>query len=113
MITNDETACPKCGGNLQYYDKVLRIVRTKRGEIIWIKLRRFKCHCCGSVHRELPNYILPYKQYEYELIQGVIDGFITSDTLGYEDNPCETTMIRWKKLYSPSLFLQITDSKLE
>ena len=29
MITNDVSTCPKCGGDLKYYDRVTRIVRTK------------------------------------------------------------------------------------
>ena len=113
MITNDETACPKCGGNLKYYDKVFRIVRTKRRLTKHVELRRFKCCKCGSVHREIPNYILPYKQYETELIQGVLEGLITANTIGYEDYPCEKTMIMWQKLYSPTLFLQTSDFNLE
>ena len=113
MINNGETACPKCGGNLKYYDTVFRIVLTKRRRTNRIKLRRFKCRSCGSVHREIPDYILPYKQYETELIRGVLEGFITANTIGYEDYPCEKTMLRWQKLYSPTLFLQNSDSKLE
>jgi len=38
---------------------------------------------------------LPYKQYEAELIIGVLDGLITYETLGYEDYPCESTMLKW------------------
>lgn len=37
-----------------------------------------------------------YKQYESEIIAGVIEGLITCETFGYEDYPCEMTMIRWK-----------------
>jgi hypothetical protein len=47
------------------------------------------------MHRELPDYILPYKQYEIEVIMGVLEGLITCETLGYEDYPCEMTMFRW------------------
>ena len=57
---------------------------------------------CGCIHRNLPDYIYPYKQYEAEIIDGVIEGFITCDTIGFEDYPCEMTMLRWKtqKLHS-------------
>jgi hypothetical protein len=51
---------------------------------------------CGAVHRELTDDILPYKQYEAEIIRGVLEGLITSDTFGFEDYPCEVTMVRWK-----------------
>lgn len=48
-----------------------------------------------ELHRELPSSIIPYKEYESEIIIGVIEGLITPETLGYEDYPCEMTMNRW------------------
>lgn len=48
------------------------------------------------MHSELPDYIFPHKHYEVEIIQGVLDGYITSDTLGYENYPCAETMEIWK-----------------
>lgn len=96
MINNDESTCPICGGNLKYYDKVKRIVRTKNQVVNYIQIRRFQCEKCCAVHRELPEEILPYKQYEAEIIFGVIEGLITCETLGFEDYPCEMTMNRWR-----------------
>ena len=98
MIKPGQTVCPKCGGILKKYDKVKRVVRTKERDSSYIKLQRFKCTNCGSVHREIPENVIPYKQYEAELIRGVQEQLITSDTLGYEDYPCEMTMMRWKTL---------------
>ncbi len=96
MITNNESVCPRCGGQLKYYDSVKRIVRTKNRNTRKIIIHRYRCLSCFSIHREIPNRILPYKQYESEIIIGVREGLITSNTLGYEDYPCEMTMIRWK-----------------
>ena len=96
MVNDCILKCPDCGGNLIYYDKVTRVVRTKRRQTDWVELRRMRCDRCGKVHREIPDYILPYKQYEADLIQGVMEGLITTDTYGYEDYPCEITMIRWR-----------------
>lgn len=95
MISINELRCPNCGSELKYYDTVTRIVRTTNRKTRTVKLRRLKCICCKTVHRELPEFIFPYKQYETEVIKGVIEGLITSDTLGYEDYPCEMTMRRW------------------
>ena len=47
-------------------------------------------------YRELPELIFPYKQYEAEVIIGVLEGFITCETIGFEDYPCEMTMVRWQ-----------------
>lgn len=65
---------------------------------------RLRCCNCHAVHRELPDFIFPYKQYEADIIIGVLEGLITCETLGFEDYPCEMTMIRWH-LFPPRLFL--------
>ncbi len=92
------SSCSKCGVQLKYYDSVQRILRTKGRKTKWINIRRFRCPECHMIHRELPDFIFPYKQYEAEVIQGVLDGLITVETAGYEDYPCEITMRRWKML---------------
>lgn len=99
MVSVGDTVCPRCGGYLKYYDMVKRIVRTKDRRTNYIFIRRLRCCKCGAMHRELPLFLFPYKQYEAELIFGVCNGLISSDTLGYEDYPCETTMRRWCARY--------------
>lgn len=94
IIYSDEN-CPKCQGKLRYYDCVKRITITKYRVKNKIAIKRFKCMTCNSIHREIPPEILPFKQYEKEIVEGVIEGLITSDTLGFEDYPCEMTMKRW------------------
>lgn len=96
MVKNGSLQCPSCFSELRYYDTVKRIVRTKNRETNYILMRRLRCMGCGKIHREIPEEVFPYKQYEAELIRGVIEGLIFSDTLGYEDYPCELTMIRWR-----------------
>lgn len=112
MISNNESICPKCGGELKYYDSVKRLVRTKYGRKNKVVIRRFRCKKCGSMHRELPDFIFPYKQYEADIVIGVIEGLITCETLGFEDYPCEMTMFRWR-LLPPRLFLLKVVSNLE
>jgi len=100
MVSVGVIFCPNCNGDLKFYDKKRRIVRTKRRKSKWIKIRRLQCSDCNGVHCELPECLLPYKQYEAEVIFGVLEGFITPDTLGYEDYPCEMTMKRWKNSHT-------------
>lgn len=95
MVNCNESNCPNCSGELKYYGKVRRIVRTKCGKVRWIEIRRLCCISCGSMHRELPDYLLPHKHYEFEIINGVISGMITPYDLEYEDYPCEMTVKRW------------------
>lgn len=96
MTHKDDKICPLCGGELVFFDKVKRIMRVKGGVKKWININRTHCLECGSYHRELPEDILPFKHYYSEIIAGVIEGLITSDTLGFEDYPCEMTMNRWR-----------------
>lgn len=97
MVNNKKSICPYCNGKLKYYDKVKRIVKTKRGLSQYVLINRLKCVKCKSIHRVIPEFIFPYKQYEAEVILGVLEGYITPDTLGFEDYPCESTMLRWIK----------------
>lgn len=95
MVAKNVTICPKCGGELKCYDHVPRIVRTKGRKTWKISICRLRCTICGSLHRELPETLFPYKQYETEVIIGVLEGLVTCETLGFEDYPCEMTMSRW------------------
>ncbi|MCD8098849.1 MAG: DUF6431 domain-containing protein [Lachnospiraceae bacterium] len=104
MVRENESECPNCGEKLKRYDEVQRIVRTKGRHTNHVKIQRLRCPGCGHVHRELPSYIFPYKQYNADVIQGVIEGFITPETLGFEDYLCEMTMIRWRT-QNPQLLL--------
>ena len=105
MLKNNLPVCRKCGQAMKYYDTVQRIVRTKNRKTKWVKVKRFKCTACSELHRKLPDFLLPYKQYETEIIRGVLEGLITCETLGYEDYPCEMTMTRWKNARELQLLL--------
>ncbi len=96
MIFENEDTCPVCGGDLRYYDKVSRLIRGKSGTKQIVKIERYRCRQCFRTHRQLPSYIFPFKQYEADIIVGVIEKLITIETLGFEDYPCELTMKRWR-----------------
>lgn len=89
--------CEKCGTILIYYDRTSRIVRKKNRHTTLLYIPRYRCKTCNIVRRIIPENLYSYKQYDSEIIKGVIYGYITPDTIGYEDYPCESTMIRWKK----------------
>ena len=88
--------CPRCKSSQLYlYDKVKRLVKGVGGKPQWIDIWRYRCKKCNSIHRNLPSIIIPFKHYNTDIIEGVQNGYITSDTLGFEDYPCEQTMRRW------------------
>ena len=104
MASSNLTICSGCGGTLKYYDKVRRIVRTKGGDKHNVEVKRFRCSDCHTIHRDLPDYIFPYKHYDAEIINGVLEGFIDSSTIGYEDYPCDMTMRRWVREKNNSFY---------
>ena len=89
--------CEKCNCETEYYDTVQRTILKANREKQYLQIERYRCPKCGSIHRILPDNVLPYKQYDAEIIEGVEEGLIDSSTLGYEDYPSEMTMKRWRK----------------
>lgn len=88
--------CSKCFIKTKRYDFVYRTMKLNDNKKEIIQIERFRCPKCKSIHRVLPSFIYPYKQYKASIINDVINGYIDSDTIGYEDYPCELTMKRWK-----------------
>lgn len=103
LVKEGNLICPFCGGDLKHYDYVRRIVRVEYGEIKWIMMERLICTRCGAKHRKIPSYLLPYKQYRKDIIQGFVKGQLSIFDLEYEDYPNEITIKRWRK-FSPTLF---------
>jgi hypothetical protein len=73
-------------------------VRGKNHSKELVSIERYKCPKCKKIHRNLPDNLYPFKHYESDIIDGVREGLISPETLGFEDFPCEETMKRWKKL---------------
>lgn len=90
----------KCEGgckNLKHYDWRLRKVYDKGRVVEPIKVERLKCKDCGCMTLRYPDNIVRYKQYNKDIYEGVTEGLITPETLGFEDYPSEKTMNRWIK----------------
>ena len=84
--------CPLCGGVVYHRDHKARTSKKSSGEIWHFMLRRLLCEDCAKLHTEIPGIIQPYKHYDSETIQNVIDG-------GEKAVDCiadESTIYRWK-----------------
>ena len=64
----------------------------------WYKIPRCRCEHCGALHRMIPDFLIPFKHYETEVIGGVLEKVITPDTAP-DDGPCEMTMLRWLRWF--------------
>lgn len=65
-----------------------------------MKIGRYRCTNkeCHRLHNALPDLLLPYKHYERELIEDVIEGVVyEEDPRRDASYPCETTMQRWRR----------------
>lgn len=98
VISEEDTVCPECGSPLCKRDKKRRIHKIAGGKKQWFIINRLKCTNanCGRLHSELPDCFVPYKHYDAELIEDVVDEVQTSDDLETENYPCEGTMKHWK-----------------
>ena len=65
--------CPNCKEKLKRYDTVKRIVRGKNHSKKLVAIERYKCPKCKTIHRDLSEYVYPFKHYEADIIDGVVD----------------------------------------
>ncbi len=71
--TGQQGGCPLCGGALKAHDRVKRHTRTETSEKVWHRIWRLKCRGCGKLHRELLEFMLPYKHNCADRIESVLD----------------------------------------
>lgn len=95
--SNAISYCPICGEPLVYRDFCERGILLEGRERQIYRIHRLRCPKCGKIHRELPDFMAPFKQYAVEVISGVLDEIIQSDDEDSMDYPCEETMLRWKR----------------
>ncbi len=95
--------CPICEGSLTYRDSVPRIRRKEGGTVEHLIIRRLRCTGCGTLHRELPDCLVPFKHYETQVIAGVLDGIVTPDDVDSEDYPCLETIRCWLAWFAGNL----------
>ena len=89
--------CPDCGGKLKVIGSRKRTIKDISGEQYIFSLRRMKCGNCNRIHTEIPDCMIPHKQYSKNAIKTVING--QCDYYSMEDS----TVFRWKKLNIPDL----------
>jgi hypothetical protein len=78
-------------------DNVSRIIFRWNQDCPFYRIRRLKCLGCGRIHRELPNFVLPFKNYDAQTVQETLD--LSSDNCCGADN---STMQRWKRSFLQS-----------
>lgn len=100
LIVSCETiSCPCCSGILKPRGKVKRIVIEKPNEKLDEKrtyvLQRYICNKCKKCHRELPNFIVPYKRHCTDTIQTIITSTEKHPDVNYEEETVKRIRTWW------------------
>ena len=86
--------CPCCGGRLEVRGSKRRKSINSAGEELTLGIRVLKCLDCKRIHHELPDSLVPYKRYDRESIEAVINGGTSLDVAADD-----STITRWKKWF--------------
>ena len=79
---------------LSAYDRKVRKVRTKSGDVERLLLRRLRCKACQRLHTELPDFLVPYKRFCRASIEDVI---AKSRTGAPDDDRTRSKIRTWYK----------------
>ena len=120
-ITSKEFAsCPLCKSELIYRDSKSRESISLSGEVRNFLLRRLRCENqdCKKLHTELPDIIQPYRHYDSDAIQSVLDDSEDGETCVADDS----TIRRWKTEFAEtepdinqrlaSVYARVADEKV-
>jgi len=72
VVSQEQIPCT-CGGHLAFKEYRLRIVRLPSEDAEFIEIRVLYCVDCGKSHRELPDFLLPYKHYTAQTVEAAVD----------------------------------------
>ena len=90
VVSQEQLPCTICGGHLAFKDYRLRIVRRSSEDAEFIMIRVLYCVDCNKSHRELPDFLLPYKHYTAQAVEAA------NDRKKAECSAEERTVKRWR-----------------
>lgn len=73
-ITGYNAFCPDCGKLLHFHGRCSRFARITGERRIEMSIRVLYCTSCCRFHRELPDFIAPFKQLCLKIIARIYDG---------------------------------------
>lgn len=89
--------CPCCQGKLYVIGGRPRTWIQSSGEKAKIIIRRMRCKDCNRVHHELPDLLVPYRRYEAESIELVIQDPASAGVAVDETDTCRSIQISFEK----------------
>ena len=73
IIGKEPAQCPCCGKLMHLHCRCVRYVRRHEGQRDKLSLRVFYCSNCHRYHRELPNFIVPYRHLCTKILAAIYD----------------------------------------
>ena len=92
ILSTEYPACPECGKIMTFHDTCNRHGLNEKAECTWYVLRRFQC--CGSTHREIPDFLFPFKHYEADVVQSAIDE--NTDKIAADESTIRCWRRQWR-----------------
>lgn len=94
VICLETVYCSYCSGETKYLGRRERGYIKDTGEHEKLLIPRNRCEPCKKIHHVLPDFLVPYKRYDRESIEGVLNG---NDLLTVAAD--ESTIRRWRKWF--------------
>ena len=91
----EEVFCPDCGCLMKLHGRCKRFVRRPDGYREQLALRVLFCAKCHRYHRELPDYVVPYKHLCADIYAAIYDALNTYCV----DDHTATRIRRWLKRF--------------
>jgi transposase-like protein len=88
--------CPVCAGSLKLHGSYRRhlIDKVNVGHHGWIA--QSYCAVCDKYHSLIPSFVLPYRQYEAEVIEEAVSSYEETGALALSESPVNnSTIYRW------------------
>lgn len=102
MRSREIPYCPHCSREMNVVGSRNRKSTGLDGAEKTLIIRRLRCDSCEKIHHELPDFIVPYKHYDAQVIENILKG---SGKPAESCSPCEDSTarrtIRWFSLLLP------------
>ena len=96
-MSSEAPECPCCHRKLHTHNYKSRIDRSYNGSTRFIEICRYQCSSCQRMHSGLPDFLVPYKHYEVEVIENAVDDVIEPGAPEADNYPCTGAFKNWKK----------------
>lgn len=93
-IEDGEVLCPNCCCNVKTHSFYYRKVILSELEVARVEIMQVKCisPACGKTHAILPDFVMPLKQYDKNVIMRAVN-----DCKSFDGSADESTILRWRK----------------